>query len=42
MSGNSRYAARQLLHSRAVIEGEIPRRDGDVAKAKRQADCDKV
>lgn len=41
-SGNSRHAARQLLNSRAVIEGEILRCDDDVAKTKRQGDCDKV
>lgn len=29
----ARHAARQLLNSRTVIEGEVPRCDGDVAKA---------
>lgn len=39
---NSRHAARQLLHSSAVIEGELPRCDGDITEAERQADRDKV
>lgn len=42
MDVNSRHAAGQLLHSSAVVEGEVPRRDGDVAEAERQSDCDKV
>lgn len=36
------HAARQLLYSRTIVEGEIPRCDGDVPKAQRQGDCDKV
>lgn len=39
---NSRHAAGQLLHSGAVVEGEVPRRDGDAAEAERQSDRHKV
>lgn len=42
MDVNSRHAAGQLLHSGAVVEGEVPRRDGDVAEAERQSDRDEV
>lgn len=42
MDVNSRHAARQLLHSGAVVEGEVPRRDGDAAEAERQSDRHKV
>lgn len=42
MDVNSRHAARQLLHSGAVVESEVPRRDGDAAEAERQSDRDKV
>lgn len=42
MDANSRHAAGQLLHSGAVVEGEVPRRDGDAAEAERQSDRDKV
>lgn len=38
----ARHAARQLLDGRAVVEGEIPGCDGDVAKPERQGDCDEV
>lgn len=42
MVGHSRCTARQLLHSGAVVEGEVPRSDGDAAKTQGQADCDVV
>lgn len=42
MDVDSRHAAGQLLHGGAVVEGEVPRRDGDVAEAERQSDRDKV
>lgn len=42
MDVNSRHAAGQLLHSGAVVEGEVPGRDGDAAEAERQSDRDRV
>lgn len=42
MDVNSRHAAGQLLHSSAVVEGEVPGRDGDAAEAERQSDRDRV